>query len=137
MQLTRFDRWLRETFVYETQIHTMRKVEPPPRDCVCTAMPEKPGQRYRFRYTTRSAKAARMLIAHLKEKGMMFDTRVSNRRGWHVKILAPEGKSPTWWLVSAVFFISLLASLAFLAMRLWNNPEIREYLIESIEILKG
>jgi hypothetical protein len=137
MQLTRFDRWLRETFVYETHIHTMRELDPRPRGFACVALPEKPGQRYRFQYITRSTKAADKLVRHLREQGMMFDTRVVNRKGWHVRFLAPEGKSLTWWLFSMVFVILSLGSLAYGAKKLWDNPEIRKNILESIEIFKG
>lgn len=137
MQLTRFDRWLRETFVYETHVHTMRAVEPKPRGFACVPLPEKPGQRFRFRYITRSTKAADRFIQHLRESGMMFDTRITNRKAWHVRFLAPEGKSPTWWLFSTTTILIFLATIAYGAHRLWANPEIRQNILESIEIFKG
>jgi len=100
MQLTRFDRWLRQKFVYETHVYTMREVENLPRMVVGYKLPEKQGQRFHYKYVVRSNEVADALIAELNANSMMFNTRVVNRDSWYVPILAPEGKSPTWRIVS-------------------------------------
>ena len=137
MQLTRFDRWLRENFVYETHIYTMRPLDPPPRGIRSSALAEKPGRRFRHHYITRNTKTADQLVRRLKEENMMFTTRIMNRKAWYARYLAPAHHSPTWWLFSAVVILALLASTAYGASLLWANPEIRENLIDAVRVLRG
>jgi len=42
MQLTRFDRWLREKYVYETHIHTLRPPESLPAGIQTREIPDVP-----------------------------------------------------------------------------------------------
>jgi hypothetical protein len=137
MQLTRFDRWLRQKYVYETHIYTMREVENPPRMVLGYKLPEKQGQRFRYKYVVRSNKVADELIAQLNASSMMFNTRVENRDAWYARILAPEGKSPTWWLVSFVAVLSFVASVIYGVVRVWSDPVMRQNILDAIEVLKG
>ena len=137
MQLTRFDRWLREKFVHETHVYTMRPLERGiPRGVHGFALAEKSGRRFRHRYITRSTKAADRLVRLLKEENMMFTTRIVNRKAWHVRLLAPVHHSPTWWLFSAVVILLLIASATYGVFLLWSNPDIREALIDSVRVLR-
>ena len=47
MQLTRFDRWLREKFVYETHIQTLRSPDSIPAGMRAEELPDAPGRRYK------------------------------------------------------------------------------------------
>ncbi len=136
MQLTRFDRWLREKFVHETHIHTMRPVDRPPAGVRESTPAAKPGRQFRHRYITRSSKAADELVRTLRQNNMMFTTRIVDRRGWHVRFIAPEARSPTWWLISFTLTMLFTASLVFLGHRLWSDPEIRQNILESLHIIR-
>ena len=136
MQLTRFDRWLREKFVYETHIYTMRPLDPPPRGVHWSALPEKPGRQFRHCYIVRNPAKFDQLVERLKQDNMMFTTRVMNRKAWYVRFLAPAHHSPTWWLFSTCCIILAVTSIGYGVHRLWANPEIRQNLIESFHILR-
>ena len=136
MQLTRFDRWLRETFVYETHIQTLRPPQVAPRGMRMVDLPDAPGQRYKHLFVARNSRHADALIHQLKENGQMYTTRIVDRKAWFVPFLAPKGKSVTWWLVSLVVIsVSVISGLLYVK-GLLDDPEIRSNLIEALEILK-
>ena len=137
MQLTRLDRWLRERFVHETHVYTLRPPEVLPAGVIAEELPESPGRRFRHRFIVRGDAAVRALIEQLREGNQMFTTRIVDREAWYVPLIAPAGKSITWWFiwtgitVIAVFFLIQLGRVA------WENPELRKNVEEAIEILKG
>ena len=137
MQLTRFDRWLRKKYVHETHIYTMREVDTPPGSLAGYKLPDKQGQRFHYKYVARSEKVAEELTAILKSNSMMFTTRVVDRKAWYVPIIAPEGKSFTWMMVSGAAVLSFISSAVYGVLRLWSDPVMRQNILESIDILKG
>lgn len=137
MQLTRFDRWLREKFVYETHIQTLRLPKSLPKGVRNVEIPEVPGKRYKYLFVARSSKAADELIRHLKENNQMYTTRIEDRDAWFVPFIAPKEKSVTWWLVSVVL-ISTSAFFALLRLKDFvQDPEFRKNFTEAVEIMKG
>jgi len=137
MQLTRFDRWLRETFVYETHIQTLRPPELIPAGIRVVEIEDIPGKRYKHLFVAGSSKAADQLIAHLKENSQMYTTQVVDKDAWFVPFIAPKDKSVTWLVVtvivaciSAFFVLLYLKSLA-------ENPEFRKNAEEALKLLKG
>lgn len=137
MQLTRFDHWLRKKFVYETHIYTLRELSEPPPGVAGYKLPEKQGQRFHYKYVTRSEARANEIIHRLNAESMMFNTRIVDRDVWYARFLAPAGKSPTWWLVSFFAVTGSLFSLVRYAMHLWEKPGVKENVLEALEILKG
>jgi len=138
MQLTRLDRWLRESFVLQTQIYTMRAVEPVPGGLRYEELPDQPGRRFRFRYTAKRSKDADKFIALLKYNGQMFTTRIVEKQAWYVPYLAPKNNgSVTWFVITSTFIAFSVISALGVAVRLWQNPEIQAHLRESLQILKG
>lgn len=137
MQLTRFDHWLRKKFVYETHIYTLRELANPPVGVAGYKLPEKQGQRFHFKYVTRSEDTAEEMIRRLNTESMMFNTRIMDRDVWYARYLAPEGRSPTWWLVSLFAAIGSIYSVTRYAMHLWQKPGVRENILEALDILKG
>lgn len=137
MQLTRIDRWLKERFVYQIQILTLRPCEGVPKGVREIELPEKPGRRYKYLYTTGSSEAADRLLAELKEKNQMFSTKVVDRDEWWVEFIAPEGKSPTWYLVSAFTMMGILTPVVIWVRGLMQSPEFMKNVEEAMEILKG
>ena len=137
MQLTRFDRWLRERFVYETHIKTLRAAASIPRGIRAQQLPDIPGVRYKYLYIARKNKTADAFIASLRDANLMFFTSVVDRKSWFVPWIAPNNKSLTWrlaWIVlaatSAFYVISYLVALL-------SQPEVRQMFAEAIEVLKG
>jgi len=137
MQLTRFDRWLREKFVYELHIQTLRPTEPLPAGIRAIDLPEAPGRRYKHLYIASSSKAADELIRQLKENSQMYTTQVVDREAWYVPFIAPKEKSVTWWL----FSLAVISTSAFFALLyikgLVEDPEFRKNFMEAINIMKG
>jgi len=137
MQLTRFDRWLKEKFVYEIQILTLRQAGNIPGGIREVELPEKPGRRYKHLYTTSKPKAAEALLQLLKEENQMFTTKVVDKDGWWVQFVSPEGKSPTWYLVSVFILMGFLTPVVIWLRGLLQSPEFIKNVKESLEILKG
>lgn len=137
MQLTRLDRWLRERFVYETHIYTMRPPEEVPRGIRGEDLPEGQGRRFKHRYVARKPEMAVSMIESLKAHNMMFTTRVVDRSAWYVPLIAPKDKSITYWavwtVISAVGIFSAVTGLR----ALWAQPEIRENVIDALKVLQG
>jgi hypothetical protein len=137
MQLTRFDRWLREKFVYETHIQTLRPPETIPAGIQSVEMPDVPGKRYKHLFVASSSKAADELIRQLKENSQMYTTQVVDRDAWFVPFIAPKEKSVTWWLVS-VFFTAVASFFVLLYLKgLVQDHEFRKNFMEAIKLMKG
>lgn len=137
MQLTRFDRWLREKFVLETHVYSLRPPEVLPAGVQAEEMPDVPGRKYRHRYIARNSRAAEALITEFKAHNQMFTTRVVDRSAWYVPLVAPKGKSVTWWCAWLVISAIGLFVLTTALRSLWANPEFRKNLDEALEILQG
>ncbi len=137
MQLTRLDRWLREKFVHETHVYTLRLPEEIPAGVLVEELPNIPGRKFKHRFIARKAATVEALIAALKENNQMFTTRIVDRQAWYVPIVAPKDKSVTWWLIWLV--VTAGAGLCFsrLGRMLWANDEFRQNLFEAFDILKG
>jgi hypothetical protein len=137
MQLTRFDRWLRERYVHETHIQTLRAPEFVPKGVRAERLPEVPGKRYRFLFIVRGSRAADEFVTSLREANLMFSTAVVDREAWFVRWIAPQHKSLTWILA----WIALGGISGFFGIRylfnLLTDPEIQKILRESLETLKG
>ncbi len=137
MQLTRFDRWLREKYVYETHIHTLRPPESLPHGIRAVDIPDVPGKRYKHLFVANSSKLADELIRQLRENSQMYTTQIVDRDDWYVPFLAPKDKSVTWWLISmvvitiAVFFV-LLYVKGFV-----EDPDFRKNFMDAVKLLKS
>jgi len=138
MQLTKLDRWLREKFVLETHIYTMRPPSRPPAAVRYEELPDKPGRRFKHLFVLRSNKDVDNFIARLKADSQMFTTRVVNRKDWYVPYLAPENnKSVTWWVVGKIVLVWSLIGIGWLGFHFWDNPETRANIMDSLRIFKG
>jgi len=136
MQLTRFDRWLLESFVQETHVYTLSEPVSVPRGIREIPMPDTPGRRYQHHYVASSEGAANRLIATLREHGQMFSTQVVDRQRWYTPFIAPKGKSVTWRLVW-IFLTCLGLFYATVFLRhLLTNPEFIKNLEDTIKLLK-
>jgi hypothetical protein len=137
MQLTRFDRWLREKFVYELHIQTLRPPESIPRGIRAFDLPEAPGKRYKHLFIACSSKAADELIRVLKENNQMYTAQIVDREAWYVPFIAPKERSVTWWVISAGVIVTFLCCLVIYVKGLADDPEFRKNFLEAVEIMKG
>jgi hypothetical protein len=136
MQLTRFDRWLREKYVYQTQIHTLRPPESLPAGVKAVKIPDVPGKRYKHLYVANRTKAADQLIAHLKEVGQMYTTQVVDRKRWYVPFIAPKVNSVTWWFISSIFTIIAVCAILLCLNKLANDPEFRNNFADALKLFR-
>ncbi len=137
MQLTRFDRWLREKYVYETHIHTLRLPESLPAGIQTRDIPDVPGKRYKHLFVASRSSAADQLISQLKQDSQMYTTQIVDRNDWYVPFIAPKNKSVTWWLFSmAIILISVFFALVYLKT-LTEDPVFRKNFMEALDLLKG
>lgn len=137
MQLTRFDRWLREKYVYETHIHTLRVPEAIPEGILAVEQPEVPGKRYKHLFVAKSSEAANAMIAMLKENSQMYTTQIVDCDAWYVPFIAPKDKSLTWWLISMVLMIISAFFVLLYLKGLVQDPEFRKNFGEALKLLKG
>lgn len=137
MQLTRFDRWLREKYVYETHIHTLRPPESIPRGIRKVEIPDVPGKRYKHLFVAGSSKLADELIAVLKEDGQMYTTQVVDRKSWYVPFIAPKNRSVSWWLISTVVItISVFSGLIYLK-GLTEDADFRKNFMDALRLFRS
>lgn len=137
MQLTRFDRWLREKLVYETHIHTLRPVETIPAGVRVEELPDVPGKRYKHLFVAESSKAAEALIQQLKENSQMYTTQIVDRDAWYVPFVAPKDKSVTWWLFSVVVITTVVFFVLLYVKSLVQDPEFREHFMDALKLLRS
>lgn len=95
------------------------------------------GSRYQHLYIPKTDVASTQLIRLLKAENQLFATKVVERKSWYAPLLAPEGRSVTWGLVSTVVILTAVISVFLYIQYLWSDPEIRQNLLDAVEVLKG
>lgn len=136
MQLTRFDRWLRDRFVHETHIRTLRAPEGIPAGVRAEELPEVPGKRFRFLFVVRGSREADQFIARLREENLMFATTMVDRDGRFARWLGAPNRSVTW-LIAWVIVGGISAFTVISALyRLFSNPEVQKVLGEALETIR-
>ncbi len=137
MQLTRFDRWLREKFVYETHIHTLRPPESLPPGIQAIDLPDAPGKRYKYLFIAKRSEDADELIRQLRENSQMYTTQIVDREAWFVPFIAPKEKSVTWWLISVVVISTSIFFVLLYVKGLVQDPEFRKNFMDAMKTMKG
>ena len=136
MQLTQFDRWLREKFIYRTHIYTMRLPESGvPSQVLIEELEESPTRRYRYRLIVNARRDLEALLAVLRKGNQMFATRVVEGNPWYKSIIAPKGKSffqLFWWAVVVVVAFTVI----ILGYTIITNEELKTEIIESLDLLR-
>jgi hypothetical protein len=95
------------------------------------------GKRYKHLFVADSGELADQLITELKDNNQMYTTQIVDRKGWYVPLIAPKNKSLTWSLVTIVVLtVSIFSALVYLK-HFAENAELRQNIIDSIEIFKG
>ena len=137
MQLTSFDRWLKDKFAIETHVQVLRLPEDIPHGVKVVELPDIAGRRFKYLLVVKKTKIANQLFNILKDESMMYNTQIIVRDKWYVKFIAPEERSVTWTLISWAIISVIVAVIGYGVVKMLQNPEIRENLKEAIEILKG
>ncbi len=137
MQLTKFDRWLREKFVYETHIHTLRPPEQIPAGIRTVDLPEVAGRRYKHLFVAGSSRVADEMIRMLRENSQMYTTQIVDRTGWYVPLIAPKNRSVTWWLISTIIICISVFGVLMYAKGFVEDPEFRKNFMEAVNLFKS
>ncbi len=137
MQLTPIDRWLKVKFVQEVHILTLRPTEHTPKGIRRIDLPKSPGRRFNHLYKSSKPKAVNKFLTMLKDDNQMFSTSVVDKDTWLAQFVAPEGKSPTWYVVSVFCLMGVLAPVASWLRDLIKDPEFIENFKGAMEIMKG
>ena len=115
----------------------MRLPDRVPRRIKVIDLPEAAGKRYKHLLIARRSQDADALIAILRENSQMYETKIIDRKGLFVRIVAPKERSVTWRIFS-FFVISTCAYFVLMYIKsLVENPEFRKNFSEAMEILKG
>jgi hypothetical protein len=137
MQLTRFDRWLRENFAYETHIKTLRPPEFVPKGIQSIELPDVPGVRHKHLFIARSTRSADEFINSLKDANLMFFTSIEDRTTWLARFVAPKNKSITWQFVWLVLSITSFYFIGTVLYNLLSQPHVQKMISEAFEVFKG
>ncbi|HCQ39278.1 MAG: hypothetical protein CMP30_05115 [Roseibacillus sp.] len=138
MQLTPIDRWLRERFIYQTHVYTMRLPESGLSGQVTIEeLGESPSRRYRYRLVVNAKRDLESLLTALRSGNQMFATRIVETDPWYRPIIAPKGKSfffrTFWWTVTA----GCIAIALSLTYRINSDEELKAEIGQSLNTLLG
>jgi len=111
MQQTKLDHWLKEKFLYETHIFTMRLLEDGfGRGVSVTDISDQGKGAYNYKIVVKSKKRADKVVALLKENHLMYATHVVEGDHWYKKFIAPDGASFTYrWIMRTLGLVCLLS----------------------------
>lgn len=138
MQLTKLDRWLKERFIYETHIFTLRLPEEGfPLGVEVSELEQNKGGDYRHRLVIKDNKLAEQIIAELREKHIMHATHVVEGKNWYNKRIAPEGKSFTYQWIFRFFAFWGICLAAYGVYLLAQNEELVTTIRDTIKELKS
>ena len=138
MQLTKLDRWLKERFIYETHIFTLRLPEEKlPSGVSSEDLEQNKGGDYRHRIKIKDNEIAQKVINMLKEAHIMHSVHVVEGNNWYNKRIAPEGKSFTYMWVFRFFALILACAGAYGVYLLSQNEELVSTINDTIDELKS
>jgi len=138
MQLTKLDRWLKERFIYETHIFTLRLPERElPSGVRVEDVEQNKGGDYRYRIMIKDNEIAENVTRMLKEDHIMHAVHVVEGGNWYNQRIAPEGKSFTYRWILRFFSLIMVCAGAYGAFKLSQNEELRSTIMDTIEELKS
>lgn len=138
MQLTKFDRWLRERYIYRTHIYTMRMPDGGiPSSVMVEELEDSPMRRFRFRMVANAEHDVSAVLTALRDGNQMFATRIVETNPWFKSIIAPEGKSFFFRIVWILLVLMGVVAVIFLGMRIMADEVLKAQLIESFNLFKN
>ena len=138
MQLTKLDRWLKERFIYETHILTLRLPEGGlPSDAAVEDVAQNKGGDYRHRIIIKDNDIAEDMVKQLKEDHIMHAVHVVEGNNWYNRRIAPEGKSFTYMWIFRFITMLMVCAGAYGFFVLSQNEDLRATIMGAIEDLKS
>lgn len=112
MYQTKFDRWLKETFIYEHRIKTISLPENLPKNI--KVIETTTGQ-YHYQLSITSSRKADKIIHQLKESGSTFTTEIHERKCLLGPLINNKKHSFSyrifWWLIYIIIAIVIVTQL--------------------------
>lgn len=139
MQLTKFDHWLKQKFVYQTHVFTLRLPEQPlSREVFVEEIDVKKRGDFRYKLTIQDNKKAEEVMELLKNEHIMHTTRIIDKKSrFNRFIMPPGGKSFTFQLIGRIVVFTFICSLGYGVYRISKNETAMSLIRSSIEELKG
>ena len=139
MQLTKLDRWLKERFIYETHIFTLRIPEEGlDRGVEVQEVEQNKGGDYRHRLIIKDNNLAENVITELRQRQIMHATHIVEGQNWYNKHIAPSsGKSFTFQWIIRFFGLVMACFCSWGLYLLAQNEQLISTLKFTIEELKG
>lgn len=138
MQLTRLDRWLKERFIYETHIFTLRLPEDGlPAGVRVEEVEQKRSSDYKHRLIVKDNKLADRVIEDLKENHIMHATHVVEGKHWYNKRLSPKGKSFTFMWILRLFTLCGICWAGYGVYLLSQNEQLVNTLKDTLDEFKA
>jgi len=138
MQLTKLDRWLKERFIYETHIFTLRLPEGDmPNGVSLEELEQNKRGDYRHRIMVKDNKIAEDVIELLKQNKIMHAIHVVEGKNWYNHRIAPEGKSFTYMWIFRFFGLIGICSVGFGVLKLLQNEDLQSTIMDTISEFKG
>ena len=139
MQLTKLDRWLKERFIYETHIFTLRLPdEGLPKGVTVRPMEENKGGDYNHRLIIQDNELAEYVVEMLKQNQVMHATHVMESKNWYNRYSAPKDHgSFTFKLIFRFFSLVLVCIGGWGIYQLSLNEELMKMIKASINDIKS
>ena len=138
MQLTKLDRWLKERFIYETHILTLRLPEGGlPAGVKLKEIDSVKSGDYRFKLIIKDNDLADEVLTILKKNRLMYSTHIIEGKHWYNQRIAPEGRSFTYqWIFR--FITVVIACVAIWGVSiLLRNPALIATIKDTLNELRS
>lgn len=134
MQQTKLDQWLKERFIYETHILTLRLPdEPLPKGVEVQPTDQTSKGAYQHKLIVKSNEQAEEVIVLLKENHFMHSVLVVEGKHWYNRRIAPEGESFTYrWILRGLGLI-LVLSACWVIYLLMENADLIKSIKETMK----
>ena len=139
MQLTKLDHWLKQRFIYETHIFTLRLPEEAlDRGVEVQEVEQNKGGDYRHRLVIKDNNLAENVIIDLRQRQIMHATHIVEGTNWYNNHICPSsGKSFTFKWIFRFFGFVMICFGAWGLYLLTQNEELVRTLKSTIDELKG
>ncbi len=132
MQLTKLDRWLKERFIYETHVFTMRLPEQAlPRGVRIKNIDSQKARDYQYKLVIKNNKLADEVVAILKQNKLIYSTHIVEGNHWYNQRIAPKGKSFTYQWILRFLALILFGIAGWGLFQILDNPEVRATLKDA------
>ena len=137
MQLTKLDHWLKERFIYETHIFTLRLPEQGlPSGVHVEDVDSKKSGAYRHKLVIKDNDLAEKVLIILKNNKLMYATHIVEGKHWYNERIAPQGSSFTYRWISRAITSICVCVVAWGVILLLRRPELIAVLEDTIHELK-